>query len=195
MDGGFENIANLLGGDRGEVKPNPRVHRFRSMAMGREMHPLEAIDQYQKLIEQNPTNATNHMKKGNLQRTIRRNDTALETYRQAYKIDPGNVDVMITTAMAEHDYGDQERARELYEAIKSAYSIKEMFSENAIANTSAALEGLRTLDRNEPSPWGIQTEEEDSPAPNRQGKSKRVKRKKPAKPNKQKKKKRKRKRK
>lgn len=188
MDGGFENISNALSGNSGAIRTNPRVNPIRSMAMGREMHPLEAINQYQKLIAKNPANSTNYMKKANLLRTIHRNDQALETYRQAYEIDPDNADVMITAAMAEHDYGDQEQARELYEAVKSAYPIKQMFSKNAIENSGAALEGLRALSRGESSPWGIQTEEE-STTQNHQRKSKSVKRKKSVKPHKQKKKK------
>lgn len=130
---------------------NPRVLYFRSAAFGKQMHPLDGLDEYRRQITINPNDALLYAKMGSLLRTLMRYPEALEAGRYAYQLDPNNSEILIRLAFHEHDLGDREAARQLYQKIidqNPGRGISRYTDDYSIG----AIEGLRNLKRNRPSP-------------------------------------------
>jgi len=134
-----------------KIKANPRVLYFRSAVFGESMHPLDGLDKYRRRIAVNPNDALLHAKMGSLLRTLMRYPEALEAGRYAYQLDPNNPEIVIRLAFSEHDLGDRETARQLYQKFINQNpnkGISRYMDDYAIG----AIEGLRNLKRNRPSP-------------------------------------------
>lgn len=170
-EGGLEGFTALIRGQTEGLKlrPHPRVQRFGSMAFGRPMHPLEARDQYKRLIAAEPKNVSLYMHLGSLLRTIRHYPQALEAFRKGYELGTNDPEDVINRAMAEHDFGDQALAKELYEETRRLAT--EQFSGDPylleLADTAGR--GLQLLKRGKASPWQLdwigETESESKPKP------------------------------
>ena len=114
-DTGLEAFTALFRGDKTDLKPHPRVSYFKSYVFGRPMHPLAGLARYKKLITAKPNDADLRVRMGMLLRTLHRYPEALESLRKGHELQPDNPDHAITYAMAEHDFGDRDLARTLYE--------------------------------------------------------------------------------
>jgi tetratricopeptide (TPR) repeat protein len=147
-------LARILEGKPPDkLKPNPQVLYFRSAVFGKLMHPLDGLDEYRRRIAIHPRDADLHARMGALLRTLMRYPEALQAFRRAYELAPNDPDVLIRRALSEHDLGNKEIARQLYEKIIGQDRKKKGLFERLGENTFAALEGLQMLARNKPSPW------------------------------------------
>ena len=119
MNLGVEQIADLLSKKPAKTPPkyNPRVYILRGTTMGKTMHILNGLDEYRNRIVLQPDNAGLQMRLGNSLRTIGRYPQALEAYRKAVALDGDDPDILFPAATAEHDFGDQDAAKLLYERI------------------------------------------------------------------------------
>ncbi|HRW11260.1 MAG TPA: DUF1186 domain-containing protein [Caldilineaceae bacterium] len=166
-------LDRLFSGKKGngpKLTPNPRVHRFTSVIMGRPMHPLEGIDRYRQRIAANPKDADNYVRMGNILRMIYRYPQALEAFHQSYTLAPTDLDCLLTYAMAEHDFGDRAHAQALYEEAIALVRNTVPPDPDSIEALAIANEGLSALRRNRPSPWqpgGVEVEPTTASAPAR----------------------------
>ena len=135
-----------------KLTPNPRVLYFRSAVFGKTMHPLDGLDEYRRQILDRPRDAGLHARLGSLLRTLMRYPEALQALQRAYELAPDDPDVLIRRALSEHDFGDREIARQLYEKTIAQDQKQKRFFEHPDENTLAALEGLQRLAQNKPSP-------------------------------------------
>jgi len=135
-----------------KLKPNPRVFYFRSAVFGKSMHPLDGLDEYRRRIAAHPRDAGLHARMGALLRTLLRYSESLQSLQRAYELAPDDPDVLIRRALSEHDFGDKEVARQLYEKIVAQSRRQRGFFERPDENTLAALEGLHLLAQNKTSP-------------------------------------------
>ncbi len=154
-DDGLEEWAALLGDQTNEpkFKPHSRVNFFGSVAFNRPMHPLEALDRYKKLIAADSKNVSLYMRMGSLLRALHRYPQSLEAFRQGYELGTRDPEDVINRAMAEHDFGDQAMAKELYEETNKLAA--EQFSGDPylLGLADTARRGLKLLKRGKASPW------------------------------------------
>ena len=136
------------------LKPNPRVLFFRSVVFGKEMHPLDGLDEYHRRIALAPRDALLHSKMGSLLRILMRYSEALKAQRHAYQLAPDDPEIIIRLAFSEHDFGDRDAARQLYQKVLDLSSGGKLF-EKMDDNTIAAIEGLRNLKRKQSSPTEV----------------------------------------
>ncbi len=135
-------------------KPTPYVYMARGEAFGRPMHPLDTIEEYRRRIARNPHNGELYMKLGNTLRFIGRFEQALEAYRKAVQLAPNDPEILIPAATAEHDFGDSEAARKLYEhCIAKGQDLAEIVAEGMDENAEYALDGLSALNKGQMSNW------------------------------------------
>lgn len=153
--GGLEGLTAFLSGqtDRPKIRPHPRVQYFGSMAFGRPMNPLEALDRYKRLIAADPKNVSLYMRMGSLLRTIRHYPQALEALRKGYGLGTKDPEDVLTRAMAEHDFGDQAMARELYEETRKLATEQFRGDPYLLDLADTAGRGLQLLKRGKASPW------------------------------------------
>jgi tetratricopeptide (TPR) repeat protein len=151
----LESFAAIFRGDKGEpkFKPHPNVHYFESLIFGRPMHPLEGLDKYRELIAANPKDVALRMRMGNILRTLHRYPQALEAFRQGYQLGTDDPEYVLTRAMAEHDFGDREIAKGLYEETVTLASKQLMGNPYMITLVQTAHQGLKSLKRGKGSPW------------------------------------------
>jgi tetratricopeptide (TPR) repeat protein len=148
-------IQAMISGEKPSTPPkmNPRVFYFEAMALGRRMHPFEALEQYQWQIANRPGDPHLHKGLGNILRLLFRLGQALEELRFAYELAPQDTDILISLAMAEHDFGDLDLARQLYEKVLLLELQGTRASSSPSPYSQAALDGLEALKRNKPSPY------------------------------------------
>jgi tetratricopeptide (TPR) repeat protein len=155
----MDHLGALLQGRQPEKvpRPNPRVFFVRSTGFGRPMHPLDVVSEYRGRIALSPNNADLHSGLGNSLRFLGRYQQALESYRKAVELDPNNTDYLFEAATAEHDFGDLQAARALYERCLAAGRIQSARTTfNLDENVRASLQGLQALESGERSPWDYQ---------------------------------------
>jgi tetratricopeptide (TPR) repeat protein len=154
-DDGLEEWAALLGDQTNEpkFKPHSRVNFFGSVAFNRPMHPLEALDRYKKLIAADSKNVSLYMRMGSLLRTIRRYPQSLEALREGYELGTKDPEDVINLAMAEHDFGDQAVAKELYEETIRLTAAPFTLDPYLLGLADTARRGLKLLKRGKASPW------------------------------------------
>jgi tetratricopeptide (TPR) repeat protein len=136
------------------LRPHPRVFYMRSQAFGRLMHPLDIVSEYRGRIALNPKNADLHSGLGDTLRYMGRYEQALESYRKAVELAPLNTTFLFEAATAEHDFGDLQAARALYERCLSTGSIQGIGQVGEVAR--ASMQGLKALEKGERSPWNYQ---------------------------------------
>ncbi len=121
------------------------------------MHPLDTVDEYRRRIALDPTNGELYMRLGNTLRFIGRYEPALEAYRKAVELSPEDLEVLFPAATAEHDFGDLETARKLYErCIAQGKGLRDILRGGMDENVVNAMNGLRALNKGEMSPWEYQ---------------------------------------
>ncbi len=155
----FEQLATLLSGERPTSPPKykPNVFAMIGEAFGRRMHPLDVIETYRHRIALQPNNGELWMRLGNTLRLIGRYPQSLEAYRKAVELAPQDSEVLISAATAEHDYGDLDAAKRLYEQClqikpKGANLLEEGINEDLVT----AAQGLQALKTGEMSPWSYE---------------------------------------
>ncbi|MEM7533620.1 MAG: hypothetical protein AAF639_15660 [Chloroflexota bacterium] len=158
---GLEALMGLATGNKDAPKftPHPRLSEIRSSAMGREMHPLEAIKQYRQRAQKNPNDPENYIRLGRILRLIRRGPETLAAFKKAYELDPTNDDAVLSYAMAEHDYGSPTHAKDLYnQCLQMAQRGVRRILSPADADSLAkyARQGIRALRKKQPSPFSIE---------------------------------------
>ena len=159
MNLGVEQIADLLSKKPAKTPPkyDPRVYTLRGTTMGKTMHILDGLNEYRNRIALQPSNAELHMRLGNTLRTIGRYPQALDAYRKAVAINGDDPDILFPAATAEHDFGDQGVATQLYERIvKSGRVGPRTFLEGLEELVMASVQGLEAMRRGEISPWAYQ---------------------------------------
>lgn len=138
-------------------KADPHVYFVRGEAFGRPMHPLDTVDEYRRRIALDPNNGELYMRLGNTLRFIGRYEPALEAYRKAVELSPDDLEVLFPAATAEHDFGDQEIARKVYErCIAQGKGLRDILRGGMDENVVNAMNGLRALNKGEMSPWEYQ---------------------------------------
>lgn len=133
------------------LRPHPRVFYIRTEAFGRPMHPLDILSEYRGRLALNPKNADLQFGMANTLRYIGRYDLALANYRTAVELAPDNTALLYEAATAEHDFGDQMAAHELYEACIAAGRVGESGALDDAVRSSMV--GFLALAKGEPSPW------------------------------------------
>ncbi len=160
MNLGVEQIADMLSKKQMKTPPkyDPRVYILRGTTMGKTMHVLDGLNEYRNRIALQPDNAELHMRLGNMLRTIGRYPQALEAYRKAAAlVGSDDPDILFPVATAEHDFGDQDAAKRLYErVIKSEQVGLHTFSEGLHELVMAAMQGLDAIRQGKISPWAYQ---------------------------------------
>jgi len=156
MNLGVKQIADMLAKKQMKTPPkyDPRVYILRGTTMGKTMHILDGLNEYRNRIAIQPDNAELHMRLGNMMRTIGRYPQALEAYRKAVALDSNDPEILFPAATAEHDFGDQGTAKQLYERIiKSEQVGLRALSEGVTDLVVAAMQGLEAMRRGKISPW------------------------------------------
>lgn len=82
---------------------------------GREMHPLEALEMYQRRVEAKPDDVRLRLFYANVLRFLGRGDEARAQYEQAKALDPRNADVYFGLAQMAEMQKDSESALAMYE--------------------------------------------------------------------------------
>ncbi len=162
---GMKSLLGLLRGKKETKKPvlNPRIQRIQSVIMDKPMNPLEGIDRYRELIAKEPNNADNYVRLGNILRVIHRHPQALEAFRKSYELNRTDPDCALSYAMAEHDFGDRLRAKELYVEFL-VFATGNPFSRHDIVESAQiARQGLEALEKKQGSPWDIRNDHPHPP--------------------------------
>lgn len=158
--------AMLTGGKPKQQEPNPFMTSFKAYAFGRPMHPLVALEEYRQKIAARPNDALLHMRLGNMLRTLRREAQSLAAFRQAYELAPEHAEICLTRGMAEHDYGDRDVAKTMYEEVLRLISPVQMLRQDEQAGMAfAAAEGLKNLKRGKTSPHQSPVHDAEDVAP------------------------------
>ncbi len=84
-------------------------------AMGRDMHPLEAVEQYQAKIARHPKDRDLYLGYGNVLRVLGRFEEARAQYQQAIELAPFNPDVYVEMGILALMEGDKDEALSLME--------------------------------------------------------------------------------
>jgi tetratricopeptide (TPR) repeat protein len=158
MDLKPEQFMKMMTGQIPDEPPRypPNVYFLQATAFGQPMHVLDAIDEYRRRITRNPKNADLHRRLGNIMRTIGRYPESLEHYRRAVELDGEDLELMISAASAEHDYGDLEAAERLYlRTIEVGKSNRDLLS-GLSSEEVAAAQGLDFLRKGKRSIWEYQ---------------------------------------
>lgn len=137
-------LALFAGNQAAQIKPNPRVHRVASHALGGPMHPLKALQRYQHLIATQPRNVDFHMRLGTLFLFVMRHEPGLAALRHAYELAPDKTEIIIRLAMAEHDFGDRAQAEALYQQVFQL-TRQDIFSSEMVEVAKVARDGLKAL--------------------------------------------------
>ncbi len=138
-------------------KLNPHVYIVQGEAFGRPMHPLDTVDEYRRRIALDPKNGELFMRLGNTLRFIGRYEPTLEAYRKAVELAPDDPEILFPAATAEHDFGDPETARQLYERCLAQGNVLSIGHQGGLdENVVTAMKGLRELNKGEMSPWEYQ---------------------------------------
>ncbi len=154
-----EQIADLMSKKPAKTPPkyDPHVYTLRGTTMGKTIHILDGLDEYHNRIARQPDNADLHMRLGNMLRTIGRYPQALEAYRKAAALDGDDPGILFPAATAEHDFGDQGAAKQLYERIIQSQRVGlRPLSEGLNELVVAAMRGLEAMRQGEISPWAYQ---------------------------------------
>jgi len=147
-------LAMFTGQEPEKVEPNPRVHYKGAHALGGPMHPLKAVQRYQQLTAAQPHKADLHMRLGGVFLFVMRFEQGLACLRQAYKLAPNDIEVVIRLAMAEHDFGDRAQAKALYQQVFQL-ARQDIFSTEMMEIAAAARDGLKALERGDYSPMDM----------------------------------------
>jgi tetratricopeptide (TPR) repeat protein len=145
-----EALANLRK-DHGDLLPdddkNDRVVYTRfTVAGGREMHPLEAVDMYSRQVEAEPDNADLRVRYGNVLRFLGRPETAALHYRAAVQADPANVEACASLADLAREAGDRTEARRMLQRVLELAPNSTLARQDREEYMQFALEELAELD-------------------------------------------------
>ena len=137
-----------------KIKPNPRVFYFRAAVFGEPMHPLTGLDEYQRQLAVQPENTDLLLGLGTLFRTILCYPEALQAHQKACALAPNDPEVLLTCALTEHDLGDSEIARSLYQQVIDLGRMLDVDGDRLPSDiTVTAINGLQLLNQGRPSPW------------------------------------------
>ena len=146
----LEQIPDFLSNKPPKSPPKygPRIYILRGAGMGKPMHILDGINEYRNQIAMQPSNAALHMRLGNSLRTIGRYPQALESYRKALAINGHAPEILVPAATAEHDFGDQDAAKLLYERIVNSGRVGlRTLMDGVDENVIAGMQGLEAMRR------------------------------------------------
>ncbi|MEW5871639.1 MAG: hypothetical protein AB1894_20380 [Chloroflexota bacterium] len=140
-----------------DFKPHPRVFFFEAAALGERMHPFKGIEEYRRRIALKPGDARLHIGLGNILRLLFRYEQALDEYHFAYELAPSDLHVLVTCALGEHDLGNKDAARQMYEKIVALESAagRGPFSRHVSDECKVAVQGLYALRRGKLSSWEV----------------------------------------
>ena len=159
MSSNLKDLTAFLAGQKSisDLPPNPRLHPIRSAVFGQLMHPLAGLEEYRRRIAASPMDARLYMQMGTLLRSLYRYSAALKAHRQAYLLNPNDVEIALALGFSEHDFGEQADAKKMYERVLTL----ELKGVGAWGNqrpdtfAGAAIEGLNLLKRSKPSAWAL----------------------------------------
>ncbi len=150
-----EEILAIFEGKKPKVAPSvrPGFHPIVTEALGREMHPYAAIDEYKRRILARPKDVGLYIGLANVYTMVGQFEDALSTVEQAEKVAPDNPEVLLLKAMLLHHLGRRDEARPVYErALEQLQKgIAWPFSKKA-SLLSIAFTGLRDLEAGKESP-------------------------------------------
>ncbi|MCX7851263.1 MAG: tetratricopeptide repeat protein, partial [Caldilineales bacterium] len=139
------------------------VTLVRGYAFKQPMHPLEAIERYKMRILTHPRRAENYLRLGNLLRFLHRSEQALAMTRKGHELEPDHVEWTLMRAMAEHDLGDRNSARQYYKKVIQLAEQARNQGADVTWFMLLANKSLENLSRGEPSAWFDIYREELSP--------------------------------
>jgi tetratricopeptide (TPR) repeat protein len=102
----------------GEGTKHLRLMHF-TVEGGREMHPLAALETYQRRVEENPEDTGLRLRYANVLRFLRRWDEARAQYEQVQTLDPRNAEVYFALAQMAEMQENSEGALAVYEEYLS----------------------------------------------------------------------------
>jgi tetratricopeptide (TPR) repeat protein len=151
----IENMMAVMTGETPQdTTPDPFISQVRPQAFGQDMHPLVALDKYKQLARRNPKQAEPHWRMGNILRMLWRDEQAREAYQRSLELDPDENYTIYSLAATEHDLGNFEEARKLYQEIVHRISPLAMLQdEELLALSISAADGLKALKKGRPSPY------------------------------------------
>ncbi len=147
-------LAMFTGEEPDKIEPNPRVHHIGAQALGGPMHPLKAIKRYQMLIAAQPNKADLYVRLGGIHLFIMRYEQGVSYLRHGYELAPDDVEAVLRLAMAEHDFGDRQQAKKLYQEVFQL-ARQDRFSADTMEVAAFARDGLKALQRGQYSPMDI----------------------------------------
>lgn len=150
-----DDFAKILSNRLNEIEfeSHPRLSVGKATAFSQFMHPLEALARYKMLILTHPRRAENYIRIGKILRVLRRSAPAREAIRKGYDLEPDNLDYIIERALLEHDLGDKNLARSLYDQVIQRVAHADTQDELMLEMSAIARQGKETLRKGRPSPW------------------------------------------
>lgn len=147
-------VAALSGHpEQAKMRLDPRVKAAVSTAFSQPMHPIDALERYKMLILTHPKRAENHIRMGKVLRSLYRSAPALAAIRKGHELEPDNVEYCLDRAFAEHDLGDKNLARVLYDKVLKLTAKPRIQDESMQEAAFWARAGLMAMKRGQPSPW------------------------------------------
>jgi tetratricopeptide (TPR) repeat protein len=117
-----------------------------TVAGGREVHPLEAVDMYSRQVEAEPDNADLRVRFGNVLCFLGRREEAALQYRAAVQADPANVEACASLAGVAREAGDRTQARHMLQRVLELAPDSKLSRQDREECLQFALEELAELD-------------------------------------------------
>jgi tetratricopeptide (TPR) repeat protein len=108
------------------------------------------LDEVRRKVVGQGMDALDPLSQGEYYRVAGNYEASLAAFRKAYDEDPGNRMAALALAMAEHDYGDKERARALYRQSVGKWTSRAPQQDPV---NDVAMDGLGALADGKPSPY------------------------------------------
>lgn len=142
-------IADLLMSVEPELeklrRPDQRVQYTEFTSRWGRMHPLAAIERYEREIARHPDDSSLHVGFGQTLRFLGRSDEAEAEHRKALELDPANLEAWINLAQMAGERGDVVEARQLWQKVLAFGSDSRLPVEQRELLTAAAREALDDL--------------------------------------------------
>jgi tetratricopeptide (TPR) repeat protein len=149
-------LASMLAGVAGlagsMLRDDQRISFVQFQALGREMHPLEAIQEYERLLQRYPDDADLRIGYGNVLRFLGRRDDAQLAYRQVLDLEPDNLEAYVNLATLAQESDELAAAIPHWRAVLRLIPGSDLDVDARFEIERSARESLRALERGEAPP-------------------------------------------
>jgi tetratricopeptide (TPR) repeat protein len=130
---------------RGFRQEDQRVQYMQFEAMGRKMHPLEAIERYQAKIARHPDDSDLYVGYGNVLRFLGRFKEAMAQYQRAQELDPLNPSGYMEMAILEIKQRNRMQATRLLDQVIEVTRSSRLSNEEKFLFLEAAQAGIKAI--------------------------------------------------